>query len=72
MTKLLEKAFGEASMLPDVGQNIFAKWILDELHSETKWQKAFAESEDVLAKLADEALGERRQGKTTPLDSSRL
>ena len=72
MTRLLEKAFGEASMLTDVEQNVFAKWILDELHSEIKWQKAFAESEDALEKLADEALDERRLGKTTPLDANRL
>lgn len=34
MTKLLEKAFEEASRLPEMDQNSFAKWVLDELHSE--------------------------------------
>jgi hypothetical protein len=72
MTKLLEKAFREASKLPEVEQNALAKWLLDELHSEAKWERAFAESEDVLEKLADEALEEKRKGKTTPLDLSRL
>jgi len=54
MTKLLEKAFEEASRLPEVDQNALAKWVLDELHSERAWEKAFAESDDALEKLADE------------------
>lgn len=72
MTKLLEKAFNEAARLPDLEQNTLAKWLLDELHSERRWEKAFAASEDVLAKLADEALEEKRKGKITRLDINRL
>ena len=72
MTQLLEKAFEEASKLPDIEQNIVAKWLLDELASEGKWEKTFAESEDILDKLADEALAEHAQGKTKPLDVDRL
>lgn len=72
MTKLLEKAFKEASRLPERDQNALAKWVLDELHSERLWARAFAESEDVLEKLADEAITEKRKGKTTPMDLNRL
>ena len=72
MTKLLEKAFEEASRLPEVDQNALAKWVLDELHSERAWEKAFAESDDALEKLADEAIAEKRKGKTIPLDLDRL
>ena len=72
MTRLLEKAFKEAARLPVVEQNVLAKWVLAELNSEMKWQRTFAESEDVLEKLADEALEDKRKGKATPLDSSRL
>jgi hypothetical protein len=53
-------------------QNALAKWVLDELHSERAWMKAFGESEDVLEKLADEAIAEKGQGKTTSLDLDRL
>jgi hypothetical protein len=67
MTKLLEQAFREASKLTEVEQNVLAKWVLEELESERKWDKSFAESEDVLDKLADEALNEHRKGKTRPL-----
>ncbi len=72
MTKLLKKAFDEASRLPETEQNAFAKWLLDELHSEREWAKTLAESEDVLEKLADEALEEKRKGKTKPLNPDRL
>jgi len=72
MTKLLEKAFNEVSRLPEMEQNIFARWLLNELLSERKWEKAFAESEDILSKLADEALKEHAQGKTKPLDINEL
>ena len=72
MTQLLEKAFKEASKLPVVDQNALAKWVLDELEAEKKWELMFAESEDVLDKLADEALAEHKKGKTKPLDIDRL
>ena len=72
MTQLLEKVFGEVSKLPEVEQNALAKWMLSELKSEKKWSEAFAESEDALQKLADEALNEHKDGKTNPLDPESL
>jgi len=72
MTKLLKKAFTEASKLPDIEQNMVAKWLLEELVAEKQWEKAFSDSEDVLGQLADEALEEHRQGKTKPLDPDLL
>ena len=72
MTKQLEKAFEEASKLPEVEQNALAKWLLDELHSEREWARTFADSEDVLERLANEALDEKRKGEVTPLDLDRL
>lgn len=72
MTKLLERAFKAASKLPEVEQNALAKWVMEELEAEGKWEKAFAASEDVLDKLADEALAEHKQGKIKPLILSEL
>lgn len=72
MTKLLKKAFDEASKLSETEQNAFAKWLLDELHSEKEWDKAFAESEDMLEKLANEATEEKRKGKAKPLNRDLL
>jgi len=72
MTQLLEKAFEDASKLPDIEQNTLAKWLLEELKAERKWDRTFAGSEDILGRLADEAIEAHRQGKTTPLDIDKL
>ena len=68
MTKLLEKAFAEASRLPTTEQDAVAALILEELASERRWAEAFAKSQDKLAALADEALAEDDRGETEPLD----
>jgi hypothetical protein len=49
-----------------------AKWVIEELEAEGKWEKAFAGSEDILDKLADEALAAHKQGKTKPLNIKAL
>jgi hypothetical protein len=72
MTQLLEKAFSQASQLPELQQNILAKWIIEELIAEKKWDSLFSESEDLLAELADEALSEYEQGKTHILNLDAL
>ena len=68
MTELLEKAFVEASKLPEQEQYALATIIFEELASEQRWQEAFAASEDVLAQLADEALAEHGEGRTHVLN----
>ena len=54
MTKLLERAFKEASKLSEVEQNALARWLIEEILSERKWEKTLAESEDILEKLGYE------------------
>ncbi len=72
MTDLLSRAFTEASRLSDLEQNLVAQWLLDELASEKKWDSMFADSEDILGVLADEALEQHRKGKTEMLDPDTL
>ncbi len=72
MTQLLEKAFEEASKLSEFEQNSLARWLIDEIISLKKWEKAFAESEDLLNRLANESLAEHSEGKTKPLDINDL
>jgi hypothetical protein len=67
MTKLLKKAFREASKLSPEQQDSFAEFILGELESEARWDDAFARSPDLLERLAAEALSEDDAGKTEPL-----
>ena len=54
----LDLAYSEIQKLPPTDQDEFAAWILEELHSEERWAKLFAESSDMLSHLADEALAE--------------
>ena len=72
MTTMLEKAFAEASRLPDIEQNALARWLLEEIESERKWDNLFAESEDELGRLALGALSEDDEGKTTSLHPDKL
>ena len=72
MTKLLEEAFAEAAKLPEQDQDALAAVLLEELASERRWDQAFADSADLLAQLADQALAEHRAGKTQVLDPERL
>ena len=68
MTKLLEKAFDEASKLPASEQDSVAKWLLEELHSEARWAELFESSPSALERLANEALAEHDRGETENLD----
>jgi hypothetical protein len=72
MTNLLEKAFNEAAKLSRDDQDRLAAWILEELASEERWTRAFADSADALSRLAEEALSEHRTGKTQLLDPETL
>lgn len=72
MTKMLENAFAVAAKLPSIEQNALARWMIEEIESDKKWDVLFAESEDTLAQLATEALGEESSGLTTALNPERL
>ena len=72
MTETLKKAFAKASSLPENEQDSFGKWMLAEMASEKRWNRAFARTHDSLEKLANQALTEHRKGRTKPLDPERL
>lgn len=67
MTQLLEMAIREATKLSALEQDALAAVLLEELSSEKRWSKSFENSQDALAKLAEEALNEHYAGKTKPL-----
>ena len=72
MTKLLQKAFDEASKLPEVEQDALGRILLEELASERHWEDLFSGSPDLLADLADQALAEHHAGRTEKLDPEKL
>ena len=67
MTKALERAFQEASKLPEAEQDALAEAIRIEVLGEDDWERSFSSSLDALEKLADEAIAEHRAGRTQPL-----
>jgi len=66
VTKRLEEAFAAASRLPDDQQDSVAEAILQELADESRWTQSFATSQDLLGRMADDALAEHRAGRTKP------
>ncbi len=72
MTRLLNKAFEKAALLPEPDQIAFANFLFAELTSDQRWQQAFANSQDALEQLAEEALAEHRAGRTIELDPDKL
>ena len=86
MTELLERALAKPSKriaklktLSASEQDALAKpskriasMILEELQDDLRWDRAFASSPDVLAKLAASAMAEYRAGKTQKLDPETL
>ena len=74
MNRLLQQAFDKAAELPQAEQDRFARFLLAELESEGQWAELFAlpESEDLLERLADEAVLEHRAGRTRPLSLDEL
>jgi hypothetical protein len=72
MTERLEQAIARLKTLPIDKQDAIATLILDELDDDERWDKSFARSPDLLAKLAGEAMAEYRAGKTQELDPETL
>jgi hypothetical protein len=72
MTELLQKAIAQLQTLPSNEQDALAQIILEEIEEEHRWEQSFADSPDILAKLASEAMVEYQAGKTEPLDPETL
>jgi hypothetical protein len=68
MGRLLERAISEASKLPESEQEAIGAWLLAEMQSEARWSNLFSKPAPALERMADEALREHEQGRTTPLD----
>ena len=70
MTELLQQAFDRASELTESQQDEFARFLLAELDSERSWDELFSlpESNDLLSRLADDALAAHKAGRTRPLN----
>ncbi|MGE0597867.1 MAG: hypothetical protein AB7J35_11985 [Dehalococcoidia bacterium] len=68
MTKLAAEAWAKLQELDDADQDRLARIVLDDIESERRWDKLFAESEEALETLGDEAWDQHKKGRTTALD----
>jgi hypothetical protein len=72
MTDDLEKAVAQAKALSEEQQDAIAALIVDEIEDETRWDTAFAQSPDLLERLAAEATETERLGLAEELDPEAL
>ena len=63
MTRLLEEMLEKASKLKEAEQNALASIMLEEMEDEERWEIAFANSQDALSGLAEEASTEFHKAK---------
>ena len=70
MTQSAERLVERLRSLPDGEQESLAKWLLSEVESECAWDARFEASQDLLANMAAEALGEDDRGETSELTDS--
>jgi len=72
MVPLMEKVIAETAKLSAEDQEAFAAFMLEELESERRWDDLFSRSQDVLARMAEEARQEYRAGLPKPVDPDQL
>ena len=72
MTELLDRTITKLKTLSVEQQDAIAMIILEELEDEIQWNNSFESSQDLLAKLAKEAMSEYHEGKTQELDLETL
>lgn len=74
MTDQLAAVFAEALQLPPEQQDALAAIISNEIDAVRRWEELFArpESQELLERLADDALTEHHAGRTRKLDVNDL
>jgi len=72
MTHALDAAIAKLETLPAEEQDRIARWLLDEIADEERWNKSFAASQHVLKRMADEALADQAAGRTTEIDPDQM
>jgi len=68
MSSLLEKALEKLGALPPDEQDAIASQILASLEDDEAWKRRFTKKQDVIRRMAREALEEDERGETRALD----
>jgi len=67
VTPLLDQVIEEISKLSAADQDALAAILLKEIAAEQRWSRSFAKAQDLLEKLAAEALEEVAADRTRPM-----
>lgn len=68
MTQALSAAVATAAQLPEDEQNALAAILLEEMESEERWGALFADSQNLLERMANEAMQDFEAGRVHPID----
>ena len=68
MTQALSIAVATAAQLPEEGQDALAAILLEEMESEERWSALFADSQNLLERMANEAIQDFQAGRVQPID----
>jgi len=68
MTQALSTAVATAAQLPEEEQDALAAILLEEMESEERWSALFADSPNLLERMANEAIQDFQTGRVQPID----
>ncbi|MCP9882756.1 hypothetical protein KBY65_09740 [Cyanobium sp. Alchichica 3B3-8F6] len=68
MTQALSAAVATAAQLPEEEQDALAAILLEEMESEERWSTLFADSQNLLERMANEAIQDLQAGRVQPID----
>ena len=68
MTQALSTAVATAAQLPEEEQDALAAILLEEMESEERWSALFADSPNLLERMANEAIQDFQAGGVQPID----
>ena len=68
MAQALSTAVATAAQLPEEEQDALAAILLEEMESEERWSALFADSPNLLERMANEAIQDFQAGRVQPID----
>ena len=68
MTQALSAAVATAAQLSEEEHDALAAILLEEMESEERWNALFADSQNLLERMANEAIQDFQAGRVQPID----
>ena len=68
MTQALSTAVATAAQLPEEEQDALVAILLEEMESKERWSALFADSPNLLERMANEAIQDFQAGRVQPID----